>query len=152
MRGLGFIILLASFSCTGKVTITEEEIIPDIFYTQGSYKPFTGKCMVVGNDSGPVLEQFTYKNGRLHGNVCIWYGNGRLKSKGSYKDGKLCGVWEFWDKDGNKTLEASFENDELNGPFIALTADGQIKERGMYTANRRTGNWKNKINSPDLSH
>jgi antitoxin component YwqK of YwqJK toxin-antitoxin module len=152
MKGFGFILLLASFACTGKVTITEEEIRPDIFYAEGSYKPFTGKCMVVENDSGPVLEEFTYKSGRLHGKAFIWYRNGQLKCKGSYRDGKLCGVWEFWDRAGNKTLEACFENDELNGLFTALTADGQIQEKGMYTANRRTGNWTNKINSSDLSH
>jgi len=152
MKGFVFIILLMSFACTAKVTITEEEIIPDIYYTQGSFKPFTGICRVVGNDPGMVLEQFTYKNGRLQGKTCIWYRNGRLKSQGSYKDGKLCGVWKFWDREGNMILEASFENDELNGPFTALTADGQIKEKGIYTANRRTESWTKGINSPDHSH
>ena len=152
MKGLGFIILLMSFACTAKVTITEEEIIPDIFYTQDSFKPFTGICRVVGNDPDLVLEQFTYKNGRLHGKTSILYRNGRLKSQGSYKDGKLCGVWKFWDKEGNMILEASFENDELNGPFTVLTADGQIKEKGIYTANRRTESGTEGINSPVHSH
>ena len=141
MKGFLFIILLTSFACTGKVCITEDDITPDIFYAEGSFSPFTGKCNVIGSNSKVLLEQFSYKNGLLHGKALAWYKNGQLKRKGSYSNGKLSGPWEFWDEKGNKTLEANYENDELNGSFISLESDGRIKEKGVYTANRRTGKW-----------
>jgi antitoxin component YwqK of YwqJK toxin-antitoxin module len=141
MKGLIFIILLTSFACTGKVRITEDEIMPDIFYAEGSFKPFTGECTVVGRNSNLVLEQFSYKKGVLHGKASAWYKNGKLKRKGIYRNGKLSGAWEFWDEKGNKTMEVNFENDELNGQFTSLEADGRIREKGIYKANHRTGKW-----------
>ena len=141
MKGLIFILLLTSFACSGKVRITEDEIMPDIFYAEGSFKPFTGECTVVSRNSNLVLEKFSYKKGVLHGKALAWYKNGKLKRKGSYRNGKLSGAWEFWDERGNKTMEVNFENDELNGQFTSLEADGRIKEKGIYRDNHRTGKW-----------
>jgi antitoxin component YwqK of YwqJK toxin-antitoxin module len=141
MKGLIFILLLASFACTGKVHITEDEIMPDIFYAEGSFEPFTGQCNVISRNSNLVLEQFSYKKGVLHGKALAWYKNGKLKRKGFYHNGKLSGAWEFWDEKGNKTMVVNFENDELNGQFTSLGADGRIREKGVYKANQRTGKW-----------
>jgi antitoxin component YwqK of YwqJK toxin-antitoxin module len=141
MKGLIFILLLTSIACSGKVRITEDEIMPDIFYAEGSYKPFTGECTVVSRNSKLVLEQFSYKNGVLHGKALVWYKNGKLKRKGFYYNGKLSGAWEFWDEKGNKTLEVNFENDALNGQFISLETDGRVREKGIYKNNHRTGKW-----------
>jgi|WetSurMetagenome_2_1015567.scaffolds.fasta_scaffold267011_2 antitoxin component YwqK of YwqJK toxin-antitoxin module len=149
MKGISLIILLASFACSGKVTIGEDEIMPGIFYVEGSLKPFSGKCIVVVGDTGQVLEQFSYKNGLLCGKAFIWYRNGQLKRQGSYRDGELSGKWEFWDEKGNKIMEASYENDELNGAFVTMTVDGKVKEKGTYAANQRTGKWISNIDEID---
>jgi antitoxin component YwqK of YwqJK toxin-antitoxin module len=113
MKGFIFILLLTSFACTGKITVTEDEMVPDIFYTEGSFRPFSGVCSVVAARDSQVLEEFTYKNGRLEGEARIWYHNGKLKRKGSYQQGKLNGKWEYWDQQGFKCLEACYENDAL---------------------------------------
>jgi hypothetical protein len=101
MKGIIFILLLATFSCSGKVTITEDEIMPDIFYAEDSYRPFSGICIVAVSDTGRVLEQFSYKKGRLDGEALTWYSNGKLKRRGYYRNGNLYGNWEFWDQNGN---------------------------------------------------
>jgi antitoxin component YwqK of YwqJK toxin-antitoxin module len=141
MKGYLYILFFVSFACSGKVSITEDEIMPDVYYAEGSFKPYTGKCNVLSRDSRVVLEQFTYKKGLLHGKAFAWYKNGQLKRKGSYLDGKLSGAWEFWDDKGHKTMEASFKDDALDGPYTSLKANGQIKEKGIYTENRQTGKW-----------
>ena len=113
MKGLIAILLLTTFACSNKVVITEAEISPDIFYVDGSYGPFTGKCSVVARKGSQVLEEFTYKGGRLHGKAQIWYSNGKMKRKGSYQDGKLSGKWEYWDQYGNMLCETTYHDDEL---------------------------------------
>jgi antitoxin component YwqK of YwqJK toxin-antitoxin module len=145
MKGILFILVIASVACTGKIRITEEEIMPDIFYAEGGLKPFTGQCAVVDHNSDLILEQFTYRNGVLHGKALVWYKNGKMKRRGSYRNGKMTGLWEFWDVKGNQTLVVNFENDKLNGQFTSLEPDGRIKEKGIYTANRRTGAWTSNI-------
>ena len=113
MKGLIAILLLTTFACSNKVVITEAEISTDIFYVDGSYGPFTGKCSVVARRGSQVLEEFTYKGGRLHGKAQIWYSNGKMKRKGSYQNGKLSGKWEYWDQYGNILCETTYHDDEL---------------------------------------
>jgi antitoxin component YwqK of YwqJK toxin-antitoxin module len=113
MKGLIVILLLTTIACSSKVVITEEQISPDIFYVDGSYGPFTGKCSVVARAGSPVLEEFTYKEGRLHGVAQIWYSNGTMKRRGSFQNGKLSGKWKYWDPKGNMICETTYRDDEL---------------------------------------
>jgi antitoxin component YwqK of YwqJK toxin-antitoxin module len=113
MKGLIAILLLTTFACSSKVVITEAEISPDIFYVDGSYGPFTGKCSVVSLNDRKVLEEFTYKEGRLHGEAQVWYSNGKMKRRGLFRDGKLSGKWEYWDRNGNSLCEITYQDDEL---------------------------------------
>jgi|SRR3990172_9816563 len=115
MKRVIFILSLGAVACSGKVTITEAEIKPDIFYTSEAYRPFSGRCIIVFSKTGRIKDQFTYKNGKLSGEAFTYYKNGQLRRKGYYLDGKLSGKWEFWDEKGNKIMEASYQNDVLNG-------------------------------------
>lgn len=113
MKGLIAILLLTTFACSNKVVISEAEISPDVYYMDGSYGPFTGKCSVVARKGSQVLEEFTYKEGRLHGEAKIWYNNGKMKRKGLFQNGKLSGKWEYWDQNGNMLCETTYQDDEL---------------------------------------
>jgi antitoxin component YwqK of YwqJK toxin-antitoxin module len=115
MKRVIFILSFGVVACSGKVTITEAEIQPDIFYARGAYKPFSGTCIIVFSKTDLIKDQFTYKNGMLNGEAITYDKNGQLRRKGYYLDGKLSGKWEFWDDKGNKTMEATYQNDVLNG-------------------------------------
>jgi antitoxin component YwqK of YwqJK toxin-antitoxin module len=140
MRRL-IILLVVATACSGKVIITEAEIKSDVFYTERSTKPFTGKCVVLFSDTLMVKEEFTYKNGILHGKALAWYQNGQIRRQGSYNMGQISGKWEFWDENGNKTVEAFYKNDMLDGSYISLYSNGRIKEKGWFESNKRTGQW-----------
>jgi antitoxin component YwqK of YwqJK toxin-antitoxin module len=133
--------MIVTFACSGSVTITEDEIRPDIFYTDMSSRPFTGKCRVVFGDTGLVKEEFIYKQGILHGESKAWYKNGKMRRKGYYSQGRISGKWEFWDIRGNKTVEANYKNDTLNGSYMLLYSNGKVREKGQFADNRRTGQW-----------
>ena len=136
-----YLLMCLAFACSGNITITEDEIRSDIFYSDKSSRPFTGKCRVFFSDSDLVKEEFTYKHGILHGAATTWYKNGQMRRQGYYSHGRISGKWEFWDEQGNKTVEAYYENDALNGSYIELYSNGKIREKGQFADNKRTGHW-----------
>jgi hypothetical protein len=58
---------LLAFACKSHITVTEDDIGADVFYEKESYKPYSGICTVKFNQSDLIKEQFTFKNGLLHG-------------------------------------------------------------------------------------
>lgn len=139
-KGL-FILMFVATACAGKVTITEAEIKSDIFYTERSTRPFTGRCIVVFCDTSLVKEEFTYKNGILNGKATAWYKNGQIRRRGCYDMGMISGKWEFWDEQGHKTVEANYKDDMLDGLYVSLHISGKIREKGRFENNRRAGEW-----------
>ena len=142
MKGYLFILVILVAACNSKITVTEEEIGSDIFYVEGSYKPFSGKCIVLYHADDQVKEQFTFKKGRLHGETLAWHRNGQPRWKGSYSKGQISGKWEFYDEKGKKNIEAHYKHDNLHGSYTALYHNGMIKEKGDYVRNKRTGRWE----------
>ena len=120
MKWIVPILIFLLASCTRKVVITESGIKPDIFYVEDDYNPFTGKCIVVFSDTSLVMEEFTYKDGRLHGEAISWYKNGKMRRKGYYEQGMISGKWEFWDVSGNKIQEAIYSHDLPVGYLTAV--------------------------------
>ena len=111
MKWYYYILLIVAVACKGKVTITEDEIGYEVFYVHDSYKPFSGKCIVVFRNTRLVKEQFTYRNGVLHGEALAWYKNGQMRRRGYYSKGEISGNWEFWDENGHRTIEAYNKED-----------------------------------------
>ncbi len=141
MKWYIYIFMLLSAACSGKVTVSEDEIGADVFYVKDSYKPFTGKCIVVFRNSDLVKEEFTFRNGVLQGEALAWHKNGQLRRKGSYHKGQISGKWEFFNEQGQKTIEAYYKQDNLNGSFISLYHNGKIKEKGRFERNKKIGQW-----------
>jgi antitoxin component YwqK of YwqJK toxin-antitoxin module len=141
MKWTYYIILLLSVACTGNITVSEDDIGADVFYEEGSYKPYTGKCTVLYNRTDIVKEQFTFRNGLLQGEALAWYKNGQLRRKGYYCKGQISGKWIFWDELGHKLIEANYKDDFLDGSYLALYSNGKPKEKGQFSENKRTGKW-----------
>jgi uncharacterized protein len=141
MKWFLFVLTILIASCSSKVTVTEDEIGSDVFYCKGSYRPYTGKCTVLFNNSTAVKEEFTFKNGILNGKAITWYKNGKIRQQGCYQDGLISGNWEFWDSNGNKILNAHYTQNFLDGPYTSLFPNGKIREKGQFSANKRTGAW-----------
>jgi antitoxin component YwqK of YwqJK toxin-antitoxin module len=142
MKWYFILIALLSLAChRSYVTYPEEEIGNDILYVKNSYKPFTGKCVVVFKNTDIVKEQFTFRNGILNGEAIAWYKNGKIRRKGYYSKGHITGQWTFWDEEGNKSAEANYRQDSLHGQFLSLYSNGRIKEKGKFSHNKRTGKW-----------
>lgn len=46
----------------------------------------------------------------LQGSFISYYENGRMESGGDYNNNELDGVWQFWNRDGNKTDSIIYRN------------------------------------------
>jgi antitoxin component YwqK of YwqJK toxin-antitoxin module len=142
MKWIIYILLFfATVACSDSVIVTEDEIGAEVFYEKDSYQPFTGRCIVVYRNTDIVKEEFTFKKGLLHGEALTWYKNGQIRRKGFYQKGQISGKWEFWEENGQKTIEANYTDDILNGSYIALYSNGKIKEKGQFSDNRPIGKW-----------
>lgn len=141
MKWYFYMLMFLTAACSGTVTVSEDEIGADVFYVKDSYKPFTGKCIVVFRDTDLPKEAFTFRNGVLQGESMAWYKNGKLRRKGSYCKGQISGKWEFFNEQGKKTVEAHYKQNNLNGSYISLHRNGNIKEKGRYEKNRKAGQW-----------
>lgn len=141
MKGYLFIIMLGFVSCAKEIVITEDEIKPDIFYSQYEIRPYTGTCKIYYSQSDLIKEEFKLKEGRLHGESRSYHKNGNLMWKGCYCNGLMSGKWQKWDDAGNLIMELQYVNDVLDGLYIAMDSNGNVREKGNYSDNRRAGEW-----------
>lgn len=66
------------------------------------------------DENGMLISLTTFKNGNALQEE-NFYANGQLKSKGTYKNNKLTGLWQYWDYKGKLILEGTYKNGERTG-------------------------------------
>jgi antitoxin component YwqK of YwqJK toxin-antitoxin module len=68
---------------------------------------------------GRVLEEFQYNEGELDGQFSIFSDRGKIQRKGSYKKGKQDGLLQYFDDEGNVTLQYEYKNGEkISGGIV----------------------------------
>jgi len=65
------------------------------------------KTMVFYKNGKPKQEK-NYKNGDLNGNLISYWENGRIHTKGKYKNNQRVGIWETYDKRGKLLLTEEY--------------------------------------------
>ena len=68
----------------------------------------------------------------MHGPVLTYYENGKLKSKGKYKDGSLNGIFKSYFQDGKLETQRYYENNVPVGEWKGWHANGQQAYWYMY--------------------
>lgn len=61
---------------------------------------------------GRELEVYNYQEGDLDGPFTIYTDRGKMQTRGAYKNGKQDGILQYFDEDGNVTLEYEYKNGE----------------------------------------
>lgn len=59
----------------------------------------------------------------------IWHLNGQLKNRGTYKDGKLDGLWEEWNREGTLIKRENYKDGKENGSRESWYENGQLERR-----------------------
>ena len=83
-------------------------------------------------DNGQLKSRATYKNGKINGLCEVWYDNGQLKLIATYKDYNLNGLCETWHGNGQQWSRANYKDDKLDGLREAWYSDGKLEESATY--------------------
>ena len=97
-----------------------------------SYKgiPYTGKMVKYVDDEKTQLKwEKTYKEGKLKGLSEEYNRDGKLKSRRTYKEGKLKGLSEEYNRDGQLKSRRTYKEGKLKGLSEEYNRDGQLKSR-----------------------
>ena len=106
------LILILSLILVGcEKTIDESELVVrnDIHYHGHSDKPYTGKT--VSYEDGRLKSRGYFKNGKKEGIYETYHRNGQLYSNFQFKNGKKDGLQEVFDKNGTHQSVSSWLKD-----------------------------------------
>ena len=102
----------------------------------GVFSLWTFTVMGVGNSPGLLLF--------IGGTVL--YGSGRIvevlsfTSDGPYEDGTFEEIEDYWDN-GQLNLKGTKKNGKLDGPYEWYYEDGQLRFKGTYKDGQKCGEW-----------
>ena len=98
-------------------------------------KPYTGNLDVINNDWGKDAVEINknYVNGVLHGTEKSYYQSGKLKSVGTFNQGKLDGIVTGYYEDGTIQVRATYDNGIKQGRVIHYYPNGTKQVETFYT-------------------
>ena len=99
----------------------------------------TGEWMYWSSKGVPEKKETYNKKGELNGPAETYNLNGKLESKGNYKNGKPDGKWEYYFPHGSRMRICEYEEGRLNGKSIVYNERGQIIEESNYKNNKLHG-------------
>ncbi|WP_353779383.1 toxin-antitoxin system YwqK family antitoxin [Winogradskyella sp. 3972H.M.0a.05] len=106
-------------------------------------KAFVGKWLYYHNKFASVMTVEHYNNaGKLDGEKIIYFKDGKVAEKVTYKDGKREGKSVWYSEEGILLRESNYVNGELHGPSKFYDASGLIASEGVFQKDRKHGIWK----------
>ena len=104
-------------------------------------KPYTGNLEVLNKDWGDNAVEFSkdYVNGVLHGTESTYHQSGKLKSVGTFNQGKLDGVVTGYYEDGTIQVRATYDNGIKQGRVIHYYPNGTKQVESFYSDDKFDG-------------
>ena len=98
---------------------------------------------IIGLYEGEVLiKKIPYKNGKVHGIVQLYNKEGVCTEETQYLEGKKNGVSRKYNKKHSLISESIYKNGRLNGKLITYYEKGQVESIAYYTKGKIEGNFK----------
>ena len=98
------------------------------WYLPNETEPFTGNNLCFFENGQKRSEGKIIDGQRnVDGKSTVWWENGHLRSKATFKDGKNHGKWTLWWKNGQKWWEGNYKNGKRVGKFTNWDENGQIQ-------------------------
>lgn len=103
--------------------------------------------VINGLENGPFVNyrgntveiEGTYKDGKLDGLYKSYYENGNLKREENYKDGELDGIAKWYHENGNIGEEKNYKNGKLDGGWKIYYENGNLKREGIVNNGKDIG-------------
>jgi antitoxin component YwqK of YwqJK toxin-antitoxin module len=100
--------------------------------------------------SGALMEEAPYLNGKREGMSTWYYETGIVKGKRLYKAGKLDGIIKWYYTTGSLGTEFNYKNGKLEGLTKLYWENGNLKAEDYYENGRREGRKTLYYNSGEL--
>ena len=68
-----------------------------------------------------------------------YYENGRLETKGTYRNGEEDGLWEYFYENGRLWKKCAYKNGEKDGLYATYYENGQLGEKCFYKNGKKDG-------------
>ncbi len=91
---------------------------------------------------GALLEECTYKMGKLEGVRKLYYPNGNIEIEEHYIDGKMNGEYKVFHESGPLELIQLYEMDNLRGESLKYYENGQLAERVVFVNGEENGQFQ----------
>ena len=93
--------------------------------------PYTGRCTNYVDGYKSSVQQ--YLNGVDYGVWIFYFPNGKIETKGKFKDGKRVRKWKYYYESGNIKQTSSYSMlGEKKGKWIEYDEDGQVIRTVIY--------------------
>ncbi|MEC7883668.1 MAG: toxin-antitoxin system YwqK family antitoxin [Verrucomicrobiota bacterium] len=142
-NAFGFILLIycqpASQAYDAASPIIEENLLElkrDLFYFKG--KPYTGS-VVKFHSNKKKAENYSLKNGKLHGLWQEWNSTGQIVNQAKYWNGRLHGVFIQFRSDGSREFEVTYADGKENGSFKRWYEEDKIWVEENYFSGKLDG-------------
>jgi len=114
---LALVSALGAAACSSEIPLSRLRERHGLYFRDGESRPFSGQA-----------------TDRYHG--------GKLRSRASFRAGKMDGVARSWHENGRLQNETSFAAGELHGPQTRWFVSGRVRSQGRFFQNRMEGAWK----------
>ena len=71
----------------------------------------------------------------------VYFENGQLKAKGTYKDGKWHGPYESYHQNGQAWKKGTYTDGKWHGPYEEYFEDGQLRYKGTFNMGFECDHW-----------
>ena len=94
-------------------------------------KSYTGRCTVYRDGEKISIQQ--YLNGIDYGKWIFYFPNGKIETKGKFRDGKRVGKWRYYYESGKiKQISNYSKLGEREGKWVEYDEDGKILRTTIY--------------------
>ena len=89
-------------------------------------------------------QYFVLKNNTaiLDSSYICYYTNGKPKSQGSYKQGKMDGIWNYYFENGNLRTKGNYYKGTSQGEWYYYFENGKLNMSGEIVGNDKEGKWQ----------
>lgn len=92
------------------------------------------------SENGILLsEGIVFDDGNKHGTWVNLYSNGKVSSKGTYRNNKKEGIWSYYFENGKLKQEGSFKNDLFSGIWTWYFINGQTRKTEEFFMGKKEG-------------
>jgi antitoxin component YwqK of YwqJK toxin-antitoxin module len=116
----------------GDFTSYYEETIS--IYESGNYKDGlkSGSWKIFSPDNNKIMQEINFVDGKMSGNIKLYYENGNVYMKGLYADDKKDGEWKWYFESGNIESSVRFNAGEKEGVQTFWSESGEKLKEEFY--------------------